>query len=114
MSERDGEWILVLSFAELTIGVAIRMRRPCRLCGQRHLGNVTTAPYLDDDEPKVDTSMMCGKAARMLSAPSRARMCIGETAVRGEAIERLRPDAPAASDETIRPAKVRVPVEAGR
>lgn len=112
MSERRDEWVLVKSFGELFAGCAVRMKMQHLACTRVKTGTVLQfAPQIEaqlDEIPSVVdawyTTLFCCGRPLVISA---------DTIERGQ-VERLRPDEPAASDETATPANVRKPVSVWR
>lgn len=104
-----GDWILVRSMDELFVGCAVRMTNPCQICGQRHLGNITSGLFVEDGRRAVNASLICPAAARLLDNPAGARATIYEVAIAKRCIERLRPDETA--DESTTSKRTRVPAE---
>lgn len=109
MIERD-DWILVTSEGELAAGMAI-LESPCSGCGRAHVGvllrHESEATFCGGGHVRCRAWYIANPCDRGVP------QCLRRELKRGH-LYRLRPDAPAASDETSRPAKAREMARAGR
>ena len=107
---QGGEWIRVHGEAELAAGMAI-LESPCSGCGRAHVGVL-----LRREPGDTFCGQNCHRCVGWYIANPCDRgvpQCLRRELKHGH-LFRLRPDAPAASDETSRPARVRETMRAGR
>jgi len=111
--ERQGsDWIRVHGEAELAAGMAI-LESPCSGCGRAHVGVLLRQESEAGPCPFEHAWCRGWFVASSCSSSSGGPQCFYREMTRGH-LFRLRPDAPAASDETTRPARVREMERAGR